>query len=87
MSNPAERIQRIERSLRCFVYGWFSLIPVIGLVAAFTAFRLHSTSGSTSGDSWNPAGRYLKAGYCLAWLGILISIAGLALVVIVVMKS
>ena len=87
MSNPAERIRLIERSLRCFVYGWLSLIPVIGLVAAFTAIRLHFAPASSTGDEWNPAGCYLKAGCWLARIGILISIAVLALVVMVVMRS
>ncbi len=86
MPSPAERIDLIERSLRCFVYGWLSLIPLIGLAMALIAIGLHFKTGSDTGDGWNPARRYLLAGSYLAWIGVLISVGALALFVMVLMN-
>ncbi|HUL51300.1 MAG TPA: hypothetical protein VLU94_01820 [Candidatus Nitrosotalea sp.] len=86
LQDPSERIRLIERSLRCFVYGWFSLIPLLGLGMAVTALGLHFKTWADTGDSWNPARRYLFAGFILAWIGVLISIGGLALFVLVLIK-
>ncbi|HLP76515.1 MAG TPA: hypothetical protein VK327_06290 [Candidatus Paceibacterota bacterium] len=77
-----ERIQVIEKSLRIFVCGLLSLIPVIGLVlglyAAFAGARLHSRC---RGD-WNPAAEYLNWGMVLslASLGLSVFIIGLIVV-------
>ena len=86
MQSPAERIHLIERSLRCFVYGLLSLIPVIGLGFAALTLRLHFKTWAEAGDNWNPARRYLLAGFCLAWLGALVSVGGLALFIVILIK-
>jgi hypothetical protein len=87
MSEPAQRIQLIEKSLRCFVYGWLSLIPVIGVVAIFSTFRLHHATRLFSVDDWNPARRYRAAGFGLALFGLLLFLIDLLLILIGVMKS
>lgn len=87
MQSPAERIHLIERSLRCFVYGLLSLIPFVGLGFAALTIRLHFKTWAEAGNRWNPARRYLTAGFCLAWLGVLVSVGGLALFVAVLIKQ
>ncbi len=42
------------------------------------AIRLHFKTWAASGGEWNPAGRYLLAGYCLAWLSILLTLGAVA---------
>lgn len=79
MHDPAHRIRLIERSLRCFVFGFLSLIPLIGLGPAVLAVSLHFKVWSESGTEWNPAIRYATAGFCLAWIGIAISVGGIGL--------
>jgi len=78
MDAPTDRIRIIERSLRCFFFGLLSLIPLIGLGLAMLAIRLHFKTWAASGGEWNPAGRYLLAGYCLAWLSILLTLGAVA---------
>jgi hypothetical protein len=87
MQSPAERIQLIERSLRCFVYGMLSLVPLVGLGFAALTIRLHFKTWAEAGDRWNPAQRYLQFGFCLAWLGVLVSVGGLALFVVILIKQ
>lgn len=78
MLNPAQRIRVIKLSLRCFVYGWLSLLPLIGLPASIVAIGTHFRTMAVCGGQWNPAKRYLVVGYCLAWLGVLISVGVVA---------
>jgi len=79
MQTPFERIQLIERSLRCFVFGLLSLIPLAGLGLAILAIRMHFGIWADGGREWNPARRYLDGGFCLAWLGILVSLGAIGL--------
>ena len=86
MQAPADRIRLIERSLRCFVFGLLSLIPLLGLPFAILAVSWHLKVWSEFGREWNPARLYLGCGYGLAWLGGLISFGALAVFVAVLMK-
>lgn len=65
--------------MRCFVFGLFSLIPLIGLGLAVLALWLHFKVWAESGHEWNPASLYLKLGFALALLGALVSLAAAAL--------
>ncbi len=87
MQSAAERIHLIERSLRCFVYGILSLIPFLGLGFAVLALRLHFKTWAETGDGWNPARSYLLLAFCLAWLGVLVSVGGLASFVIILINQ
>jgi hypothetical protein len=79
MDTPAERIRVIESSLRCFVYGCLSLIPVLGLIFSVLAMLQRGLLPGSHVDDWNPARRYLAVGYALSWVGGLVSLAiGLA---------
>ncbi|HMJ88512.1 MAG TPA: hypothetical protein VK530_01780 [Candidatus Acidoferrum sp.] len=59
----------IAASLRCFILGLLSVVPVVGIVCALMSIAAYL---GTSTDSWNPARRYAR-------LGVLLAAAGLAL--------
>lgn len=84
--SPGDRIRLIERSLRCFVFGLLSLIPLLGLGPAILAIHLHFKVWSESGAEWNPGRRYAIAGFCLAWIGLLLSLGDLALFVLALIE-
>jgi hypothetical protein len=68
---PQERIITIRKSLRVFCCGLASLLPIIGLVPAACAlvggWRLRPFKQT------NPARRYVKVGFALAIIGILLT--------------
>jgi hypothetical protein len=74
MDTPAERIRLIEGSLRCFVFGCLSLLPVLGLVFGILAVLQAGLLPAQPPGDWNPGRRYALAGYALGWLGGLISL-------------
>ena len=86
MVTPAEKIRVIEQSLRCFVFGCLSLIPLLGLPFAILAIVRHLNVWSQGDARWNPAKAYLLWGFGLAWLGGLISLGALAVFVIALTK-
>ena len=85
MPTPADKVRVIEQSLRCFVFGLLSLIPLLGL--PFAVLVRHRDAWSQADREWNPARLYLVWGFGLAWLGGLISLGGLAIFVIALTKS
>ncbi len=87
MSNPAERIRVIERSLRCFVLGLFGLVPLLGLPAAFIAIHLHARIHNDTGERWNPAGAYSSFGCILSWIGVAVSVVMLGLAVLLALNA
>jgi hypothetical protein len=87
MLDPTSRIRLMERSLRCFVLGLCSLIPVIGSVPALMAIGNYFKVRSESGKEWNPARPYLVAGVCLALLGLLESIAVLGFIAVLLVTQ
>jgi hypothetical protein len=82
-----DRVRVIERSLECFTQGWLSLIPVLGIFAAIQAMILHHQVRSETGREWNPAGRYLLAGFVLAWTGSLLSILAAGRLMVLLVKA
>ena len=86
MPTPAEKVRIIEQSLRCFVFGCLSLIPLLGLPFAILAVVRHLNAWSEGDRDWNPAKPYLIWGFALAWLGGLISLGALAVFVIALTK-
>ncbi len=73
------KIRLIEGSLTCYACGWISLVPVLGLPAAFIA--LTEFRALREIKEWNPAQKYLRAGVWLALLGLLVN--GLASLLLV----
>ncbi len=87
MLSPTARIDLIQRSLRCYVLGWLSLIPLLGLGLAVHAINLHFKIRADTGQEWNPAQTYLRLGFGLSCLGLAISLAAFGLVIIVVYRN
>lgn len=82
MPTPEVRIRILEGSLRCFVMGLLSLIPLFGAGFAINAIRTHFRVWAEDGRAWNPAQAYLRWGFVLAWIGALITLAALGLVLL-----
>jgi hypothetical protein len=70
---PSEKIAVIHRSLRCRRFGFVSLIPFVGIIAAIFVLRDFRFVRGTVGKEWNPARRQLNIGMMLATLGVIIS--------------
>jgi hypothetical protein len=80
MSDVSRRIQVLTGSLRCFVLGCVSLVPLLGLPFGAWAVVLFWRTSSRSAGCPNPAQGYLWAGVVLAVLGLLLG--GLAFLVL-----
>jgi hypothetical protein len=67
-----DKVEMIERSLRCFACGLIGLLPVIGIPFALIAignfFRVYWGQRSI----WNPAERYARVGLVCAVAGLMI---------------
>ncbi len=64
------KIEMIERSMRCFVLGLFSLLPVIGIPMALVSLSNYRRVKRGQGTQWNPAQRYLFWGALCARMGL-----------------
>lgn len=68
--NSFDKVQVIERSLRCFGNGLVGLLPVVGLPWAIIALGHFLAVSQHKGNIWNPAERYLGIGALCATLGL-----------------
>jgi len=68
-----DQVQIIERSIHCYHAGWWSLVPIAGLVPAVFAFYQYARVRSDSSRIWNPAGAYLRSGLALALIGFVLT--------------
>ena len=65
------RILLAERSLRVFVVGIVSLVPVAGLPLAPIALITGVKTCLAGRGRWNPGRRHVRIGICLAGLSLL----------------
>ena len=56
--DPKIKIEIIERSVKCFWLGLFSLIPVFGVPLSVMALRHNRCIRQLDAGQWNPAHRY-----------------------------
>ena len=73
-----DKVRVIEVSLRCFVAGCLAMIPLLGIFPAVVAIYSFHVVRREAGRSWNPARGYLLGGCVLGWLGLAITLIGLA---------
>ena len=74
------RVELIETSMRCFVLGLFSLLPVIGLPIAALVWMMNWRIQRRAAGAWNPAERYLRGGcVCASWGAFLSSLTAIVL--------
>ena len=76
------KVQVIERSLRCFVFGLLGLVPVLGMGLAVVAFYHFNKTRAEVGDEWNPARKYLNCGFALAGFGLFLSLVFFAVLIV-----
>jgi len=75
--SPAARMDKVEliqRSLRCFTLGIVGVLPVVGLPFAVMALTNYFAVQRTSGGQWNPAHTYLTWGMATAVSGLLLTL-------------
>lgn len=77
----------IRRSMHCFVFGWWSLVPVAGLIPALLAFTDFRAVSAQVDGRWNAGRTRLLLGAWLAGLGILITLLSGALVTLAILDS
>jgi hypothetical protein len=82
-----DRMTAIRRSLAAFVWSFFGLLPVIGVIPGICALAHWSAVRSKYRDGWNPAAAYLKAGALLAVLGLLNTLLWGVVVAMVIASS
>lgn len=76
-----DKVEAIERSLRCFTMGLIGLLPVLGVPFALLALDNYSRVKRNLGLEWNPAQRYLTWGLATAVSGLFLTIVTLFVVV------
>ena len=80
------KIRVIERSLRCYAFGWFAFLPFAGLVFGPITFFMYQSIRIEVGKEWNPACRYLHCGAALGCLGFLFSLLLWGLLFVALLK-
>ena len=66
--------EMLRSSMRCFKLGWWSLIPLLGVVPAILALLEFRAVVVGTGPRWNAARTRLMLGAWLAGVGLVISI-------------
>lgn len=66
-----DRSRLIQRSSRCLYFGLAGLIPLVGIVPAVLAIRLHHRVARDTGEIWKPELIFTAWGIALlyTWLG------------------
>lgn len=69
-----DKVEVIQRSLRCFTLGLFGILPVIGLPFAIMALSSFLQVKRGLGGQWNPAEQYLVWGMATAVCGLFLTV-------------
>jgi hypothetical protein len=86
MNNATAKIKMLKGSMRCFAFGLFGLLPVIGLPFALAALWISGRIRAQEKQFWNAAKPYRVIGAVSAgvgtivWVGILIFVVGNVLI-------
>jgi hypothetical protein len=70
MNDARVKIQMMENSLRCLMFGLLGLLPFIGLPFAFVALILSANVRAGQRQFWNPARPYWICGMICAAIGL-----------------
>lgn len=79
--------EMLRRSMRCFVLGWWSLVPVLGVVSAMLAFADFRAVVLHKGWRWNAARLRLMVGAWLAGIGLLLSLGVGTILAMAILRS
>lgn len=77
----------LRRSMRCFILGWWSLIPLLGIVPAIVAFMEFRAVSAGTGSRWNAARIRLLFGAGLAGAGILLTLILCTLIALAIINN
>ena len=87
MAKEMLKSEMLTRSTRCFVLGWCSLLPLIGIFSALLAFADFRAVVLGKGPRWNAAKLRLLIGVWLAALGFVFTLAIGTLLAIVILNK
>jgi hypothetical protein len=87
LSDNLPKSEMLRRSMRCFVLGWWSLVPLLGVVPALLAFVDFRAVVLHKGRHWNAARLRLLLGAWLAGFGLLFSVVLGTLIAIGIIRS
>ena len=82
-----DKIEVIERSLRCFTMGLIGLVPALGIPFAVIALSNYFRIKRIVGVQWNPAQKYLTWGLATALCGLFLTIVLLFVVGIIIAQQ
>ncbi|MGH7954173.1 MAG: hypothetical protein ACREFE_19950 [Limisphaerales bacterium] len=88
MNVAAAKIQMLNASFRCFIFGLLALLPVIGILFAILALVISAKVRASQRQFWNPARPYWICGIICAsagfifWSFFLILIVGHAMLLV-----
>jgi hypothetical protein len=71
-----DRAELIQKSLRIFVCGFVSLIPIVGLIISIYTLLSAARLGTRFRDEWNPASVYLRWGTALSVFSLALNVLG-----------
>jgi ABC-type phosphate transport system permease subunit len=69
-----DKIEVIQRSLRCFTLGLIGIVPLLGVPFALLALDDFRQVRRGLGTQWNPARSYLKWGLATAISGLFLTV-------------
>lgn len=72
--NTMPKSEMLRRSMRCFVLGWWSLVPFLGVIPAALALVDFRAVVLGKGRRWNASRTRLLLGAMLAGLGLLLTL-------------
>lgn len=69
MNNATAKIEMINASMKCFIFGLLALLPIIGIPFGIAALILSGRVHSGQKHFWNPARIYWTCGNICAFVG------------------
>ena len=81
------KLRMMEKSLRCFGYGFASLLPLLGFIFGIAALAQFVGSRRPTTVPWNAAASYRWSGAGLALLGLGLNLLLVAFVMVQRMKA
>ena len=82
-----DKIEVIQRSLRCFTMGLIGLLPALGIPFAAIALSNYFRVKRIAGAQWNPAQQYLTWGLVTALCGLFLTVVVVFVVGIIITQQ
>ena len=82
-----DKVEVIERSLRCFTMGLLALFPLLGIPFAIVAISNFFRVKGIAGTHWNPAQTYCTWGLATALCGLFLTVILTFVVAIIIVQE